>query len=300
MRVLKSEGPAVTALTFSPNGKLLAAGSSSRVDVWDVAAGTVDGWRMPIWGMPPDNVRFDPSGKRLLVGLGLQRGLYLIDVRTWDINQVGTFDANCLAVSPAGRVLVGGGRIGAFELTKKGLGAREWAKSLGGNLLAGLDFYPGGDQFATVETQHVPGTASDTRAVVRVREATDGGVTRTAECDCKQGGLVRVSPDGEWIAFASKRFLIVHHGVELTRSFKVPSPTKKQITGIAFHPSGRYLAETGGDGTVRFRDRDDGWAVTRTFNGEIGGLKSVAFNPKGTLVAAGGGKRQVVVWDVEL
>src|SRR5262249_12919038 len=148
--------------------------------------------------------------------------------------------------------------------------------------------------------QHVQGTPSDTQAVVRVREAKDGGVMRTAEGDCKQGGLVRVSPDGEWIAFASKTFLIVHHGVDLTRSFKVPRPRKKQIRGIAFHPSGRYRAETGGDGTVRFHDRDDGWAVTRTFNGEIGGLKSVAFNPKGTLVAAGGGKGQIVLRDVEL
>jgi WD40 repeat protein len=135
---------------------------------------------------------------------------------------------------------------------------------------------------------------------VRVRSTKDGKVLQDAVSDCKQGELLRVSPDGEWIAFAAAKFLLVHEGVDVARFVKVPSPNKKKITGLAFHPSGRYLATTGGDGTVRFHDRDANWAVTRTFDWKIGLLKSVAFSPDGALAAAGGEKGQIVLWDVDV
>jgi WD40 repeat protein len=75
---------------------------------------------------------------------------------------------------------------------------------------------------------------------------------------------------------------------------------KKPITGLAFHPSGRYLAATSGDATVRLHDREANWVVTRAFDWRIGALKSVAFHPEGTRAAAGGAKGQVVLWDVDL
>jgi WD40 repeat protein len=89
MHLFKGKGSAVTGLAFSPDGGTLAAGSSSRVDFWDVAAGKGDALTLGIWGVPPDNVRFDPSGKWLLVGLGLQRGLHVVEVRTGGVRQVG-------------------------------------------------------------------------------------------------------------------------------------------------------------------------------------------------------------------
>ena len=108
MLLFKGKSSPVTGLAFSPDGGTLAAGSSSRVDLWDVAARKGDAWQMGVWGVPPDNVRFDPSGKWLLVATGLERGLHVVEVRTRAGKQVGTFDVNCLAVSRTGEVLVGG------------------------------------------------------------------------------------------------------------------------------------------------------------------------------------------------
>lgn len=171
MRVLKGKSGWITALTFSADGKTLAAGAYCRLDVWDVTAGAVDGMEMVYWGASPGSLQFDPKG-RVLLGVGYNGGVRVIDPRTSDINETSKLDSNHVAVSPTGLVLAGGGRIGAFGLTAKGLGARKWTRPVGGHcLLDGLDFYPDGRQFAAVETQHVKGTANELRAVVRVRAA---------------------------------------------------------------------------------------------------------------------------------
>lgn len=300
MRVLKGKSGWITALAFSADGKTLAAGTYCRLDVWDVSAGTVDGLEMVYWGALPGSLQFDPKGRRVLLGVGYNGGVRVIDPRTWKVTETSKFDSNHVTVSPTGLVLAAGGRIGAFGLTAKGLGARKWTKPIGGHRLDGLDFYPNGKQFATVETQHVKGTANELRAVVSVCAAADGKLLKEADSACPKGGLLRVSPDGEWLAFPFTKYLIVHHAVELTRSVKVPNPNKRPITGIAFHPSGRYLAAACGDTTVQMHDRDANWAVTRSFDWEVRGLKSVAFSADGTLGAAGGEKGQVVLWDVDL
>jgi WD40 repeat protein len=81
--------------------------------------------------------------------------------------------------------------------------------------------------------------------------------------------------------------------------FSTKNDQKRNVTDVAFHPSGRYLAATSNDATVKLYDTTT-WEVARTFTWDIGRMRSIAFSPDGTLAAAGSDKGKVVVWDVDL
>jgi WD40 repeat protein len=72
-----------------------------------------------------------------------------------------------------------------------------------------------------------------------------------------------------------------------------------QYTGLAYHPSGWFLAATNNDKTVKFIDTTT-WQLIRTFTWDIGKMRSIAFSPDGLLAAAGSDKGRVVVWDFDL
>jgi WD40 repeat protein len=73
---------------------------------------------------------------------------------------------------------------------------------------------------------------------------------------------------------------------------------RKEITALAFHPSGRFLAATSNDNTVKLFDTGT-WKMASAFNWNIGRLHSLAFSPDGMLAAAGGDKGKIVLWDVD-
>ena len=100
---------------------------------------------------------------------------------------------------------------------------------------------------------------------------------------CRTRETIRVYPTaGRWDRFAT-----------------VKNDSKKHFTGVAFHPSGRFLAATSNDATVKLYDTTT-WEVARTFTWDIGRMRSIAFSPDGTLAAAGSENGKVVVWDVDV
>ena len=113
-----------------------------------------------------------------------------------------------------------------------------------------------------------------------------------------QGHLL-LSPDGYWLINRSGPSFTVRPTDDLQRKPTKIRGGKLHFTGIAFHPSGQYLAATSNDTTVKFYDTNT-WQLARTFTWNIGRLRSIAFSPDGMLAAVGSDTGRILVWDVDL
>lgn len=91
---------------------------------------------------------------------------------------------------------------------------------------------------------------------------------------------------------------ILIYSLESDESSWFENDTRQHFTGIAVHPSGRFLAATSNDTTVKLYDTTT-WQLARTYSWNIGRLRSIAFSPDGLLAAAGSDTGRIVVWDVE-
>lgn len=80
---------------------------------------------------------------------------------------------------------------------------------------------------------------------------------------------------------------------------RVPAPGRAKFQGLTMHSAGRFLVTVAGDGQARYWHESD-LSPVQTLKWAVGKLHSVAVSPNGMLVAAGGEKGQVVVWDFDL
>jgi WD40 repeat protein len=110
-----------------------------------------------------------------------------------------------------------------------------------------------------------------------------------------------LSPDDSLLACLTRVRIRVYPVRKLFREplAVLQNDVNRHFTGLAFHPSGRYLAATSNDATVKLYDTTT-WEIARTFTWNVGRMRSVAFSPDGTLAAAGSDSGRVVVWDVDL
>jgi WD40 repeat protein len=110
-----------------------------------------------------------------------------------------------------------------------------------------------------------------------------------------------MSPDGRLLAHidvARVQVLNVDdspvHGLAV-----IENTSRFAFTGLAFHPSGRFLAATSNDATVKLYDTSN-WSLATTYTWDVGRMRSIAFSPDGLLAAAGSDTGKVVVWDVDV
>lgn len=108
-----------------------------------------------------------------------------------------------------------------------------------------------------------------------------------------------ISPDGGWFVSPFLNHVRCwHRGQKGGQVRRIENDSREHIVGVAFHPSGRYLAATSNDATVKLYDTAT-WALATTFTWDLGRMRGVAFSPDGALVAAGSDTGRVVVWDVD-
>jgi WD40 repeat protein len=109
-----------------------------------------------------------------------------------------------------------------------------------------------------------------------------------------------VAPGAEWMACTYNAELWVLKREARWRAVVTRyNDGRKHFTGVAFHPSGQFLATASNDRAVKLYDTAS-WEVAKTFTWDIGRMRSIAFSPDGALAAAGSDSGKVVVWDVDV
>ncbi len=158
-------------------------------------------------------------------------------------------------------------------------------------------FTPGGDRLLLLE-EHPVGNRWEFRRVTRAADT--GEVLEQSDPLPDAPDQMILSPDGTAVACRTRNTIRIYPAAGgLGEGPTVTNDGKQHFTCIAYHPSGRFLAATSNDKTVKLYDVATGLQTT-AFTWEIGRTRSVAFSPDGLLAAAGSDSGKVVVWDVDV
>lgn len=308
MIVLQGAKERVEVLAFSPHGQTLVAPYSDGVQVWN----------NPAVGGPPTTVLdhrkfssacFTPDGQKLLLG-GPQ--VVVHDLPTGEDADVPLdlsvpYGAYC-DLSPDGQYLI----AAQVELSRKppgrlfcrplgDLASSTWSIDTNRLIHSPPLFLAGGERFVLLEWRWEPPPVGVARVYV-TREARTGEVLAevvTTEDD--QCYYPVMSADRRLVAGRHGIWTVVYRAEDFGTGPVVVlrNDNRREYTGLAFHPSGRFLAATSNDATVKLYDTAT-WKLAHAFDWDIGRLRSVAFSSDGMLAAAGGDKGQIVLWDVDL
>lgn len=153
---------------------------------------------------------------------------------------------------------------------------------------------PDSERFATADF------SMSYNARVTIRSIRTGEVLQARSIHANDSVQLAVSPDGTLFVVQQAQYLSSLTSFDpKVLPQTVANNGRKHFTGIAFHPSGQYLATTSNDATVKVYDTQT-WRMVKAYDWEIGRLRCIAFSSDGTLAAAGSDAGKVIIWDVDL
>ena len=333
--ILHGHSDTVNTVAFSPDGRMLATGSSDKtIRLWNVRTREQIGRPLVRPGTTGVvSVAFSPDGQLLASAGGFDRTIRLWDVRTH--SQIGgpliadkTYFYS-VAFSPDGRTLASAGYdtgIVLWDVSRH----REVARlPCGCKAETSVAFSPNGRTLASagydgairlwdlVRRRQIARIAGRTGRIYAIAFSPDG---RTVAYAGTRGtiGLLPANAHGHpgvllrghsrsvtSLAFRTSGELASASADSTVRLWNVVTHRELgaplvghagTVLGVAFSPDGRTLASAGIDGTVRLWDAIAHRHLGEPLPGDLGVAYSVAISSDGRIVAAGGGNGDVRLW----
>lgn len=298
---LTTEGEnGIQSLAISPDGQLIAIGSSDTIRLWEPATQALKG--MPMIGHTGHvlALAFTPDGQTLFsAGQDLKIGM-------WDLALRGGI-GNRLALNPMPSFHIDFAPDG-YTIAESTVGGIQLWDAATGELLNVLqlnnaegivwdvDFSPDGEMLASAGLSDGAITLWDIASMAPVGNpfVPEPGESAYSVAFSPDGLLLATSGDGAGIWLWDVESLITG------------TPVSRTLTGhgyggnpqIVFSPDGTLLASAGHDDTARLWDVAAGVQVGKTLSGHDDNVLTVAFSPDGRVLASAGQDTSIRLWDV--
>jgi WD40 repeat protein len=290
--------PPFRGVSWSPNGRFIAASSQGTARVWDAETGTVLHTLVGHTGLV-HSVAWSPNSSRLVTG-GSDGTTKVWKIGPEGVRELWSFSAQesksgvvGVAFSPDGsRVMAGDADMSALKVWDLGpTGDAEWA-----NLPApghpGAEFMPDGERIVTSSGERRHSEFSGYGDALTIWDLQTGRSQRTIgpPTDYFRFQSFDVSPDGSSIALGGGSTPGGIGGASAVRAWDTSTGEElwtidddAEVNGVAYSPDGEYLATAGWSETAKIVDRSG--RVIRVLDGQGFNLSDVAFSPDGQLVA---------------